>query len=1329
MTRQTNAVVVLLAIVSSVPAPRRAVADDWATFRHDSARSGVTSETLRAPLHSQWTYVPKHRPQPAWPEPGKEMHRMPFDYAYQVAVAGGTMYFGSSADSKVYALDAATGRERWSFFTDGPIRFAPAVSGQRVLVGSDDGWLYCLSADRGKLLWKFRGGPRDERVLGNGHIISRWPLRTGVVVVDGIAYFAARMWPAEGVYVYAVRVEDGSVVWKNDSCGSMYIRLPHPTAEAFSGVAPQGHIVAHKDWLFVPTGRSIPAAFDRRTGRFLYYYPAVNLRDGGSWACAAADLFFCAGHGGGPDIDVRLGEAPPAGGDGMKAWSCDTGDRRLELRGRHRLAIDGNALYTSGSGYVTAYDLKGLLLAGKPVGKCIRWHTPHGRAYSLIVAGQTVVVGGSDTVTAFSAVDGSVVWKGSVSGQARGLAVADGRLLVSSSTGRIRCFGSQPATNPATVSATLDASPYPDNQHGATCASQADRILKETGITAGFCLDVGAGHGRLACELAKRSNLCVYGVEPDAAKVAAARQLLDAAGLYGVRVTIHQGALSELAYPHYFADLVVLGEGFAGELDDRSARELYRVLRPCGGAAYLALPTDRGDVSVAALRRALQAAGVPDAEIRVSEAAIQIVRGPLPGAGAWTSAHADAGKSGCSSDEIVKWPLKLLWFGGPGPARIISRHYGPSPPVSANGRLFVAGQHTIIAVDAYNGRELWTRDLPAVGRTGASWAGGNLVAENDSAYAATGSVCFRLDAKTGDISQRYRMPTRSARFMLDTPQTFKIAIDENRSGTVTLQATTEALVVRLATVDDRVTNRHRDDPSSQDAEIRSSLQGNRLVWEAQGDSWELYFDFRPVEQRGGLYGMGTFQAFVVPATIEHAKASCKAGAGSAHPKLTVAGKLTETGSETTVKLPWTEIEELVGSRPRDFGFGLTLNASDDGEKLTGRAHKFATPDSHRLTNGWATVVLDPKTLGLLPEHKADLLPAELVESLTWGYLAVTDGLIVGSMGTRTEAEYVFALGKCDGKLHWLYKARDAVPVRAMAVGDGRLNMIDATGRSKLQPMLRRGQGGVTVTTLLALDISTGKVVWQNAEKKTVWKAGDERSAYTSGPAQTNLSFADGVLLASRRDGLTAYSGRDGVVLWTSKVACSRLPVIVRNVVYAEPYALDLKTGRNLSREHPLTGAQVTRRFRRAYGCGSVSASPNLLSFRSGALGFCDLAGDTGTHNFGGVRPGCFINVIAANGLVLAPEGTSSCTCAYNYQTSVALMPAVGRGEDWSVFSVATASGTRIRRLRLNLGATGDRRDREGRMWLGFPRPIYTEAVPVPMLVECEQNLGRYQHNA
>ena len=124
---------------------------DWPTYRHDNARTGATAESLAAPLSLRWVYTPSHRPCPAWSAPAKRLregfelrHRVIFDDAFQVAVAGNIVYFGSSADNKLYALSAATGQQRWSFFTGGPIRLAPTVSEGRVFVGSDDGCLYAL---------------------------------------------------------------------------------------------------------------------------------------------------------------------------------------------------------------------------------------------------------------------------------------------------------------------------------------------------------------------------------------------------------------------------------------------------------------------------------------------------------------------------------------------------------------------------------------------------------------------------------------------------------------------------------------------------------------------------------------------------------------------------------------------------------------------------------------------------------------------------------------------------------------------------------------------------------------------------------------------------------------------------------------------------------------------------------------------------------------------------------------------------------------------------------------------------------------------------------
>ncbi|MFQ5809797.1 MAG: PQQ-binding-like beta-propeller repeat protein, partial [Armatimonadota bacterium] len=882
---------------------------------------------------------------------------MPFDYAYQVAAAGGAVYFGSSADNKVYALDLATGQERWSFMTGAPIRFAPHVADGRVLVASDDGCLYCLSADEGELIWKFRAAPRDEKLIGNGRMISRWPLRSGVIVHDRVVYLTAGMWPAEGVYVYALRIDDGSVVWTNDTSGAMYLKLPHGGAEAITGVAPQGYLLASGDTLLVPTGRSVPAGFDRETGRFLYYRAAENKHNGGAWASVAGDLVFCWKHAGGPDIDIRIGEAMPAKSDGLMASHCRTGASKLTLGGKHRVVVKGDTVYASGSGFVSAHDRNAL--------NQVRWQAPCERVYELSLAGDTVLAAGRGTVMGISAATGDVLWTIPIDAQARGLAVADGRLLVSAATGDITCFGPEPVANPPVIAPEVDDSPYPTGALADAYAELAQRIVDETGVTEGYCLDYGASDGRLAYELAKLTDLSIYCIEPDESKVAAARKALDAAGLYGVRVTVDQGPLDSLPYASYFANLIVSGGLFTGNIRGQpSPKEAYRVLRPCGGVAHFAvrqMPT----LARQLLPRLLRSAGVPEDEVRMEKGTVRVVRGPLPGAGDWTHQYADAGKSGCASDQIVKWPLGLLWFGGPGPDRMMSRHWKGTAPLSTNGRLFVAGQHHVIAVDAYNGRELWATDIPSGGIRAANSRGSNVAADSDSVYLATGGVCFRLSAETGEQQAMYRLPLRRERYSLAEAQTFSLGPEGASVGTVVVGTTAAGLELTLSTNDTTVTNRHRVDQP-------------RL-----GDSWELFFDFRPEAQRGGLYGPGAFQVIVVPATIEQATTSWKAGAGPAHPGIAVRGTRSDTGSETMVSLSWDEVRRLVGRRPSTFDFGVTLNSSDDGDKVAGRTHKFANADSKRLTSACATFAVDVEGEGAAEQDGALLAP-ELAESRIWG---------------------------------------------------------------------------------------------------------------------------------------------------------------------------------------------------------------------------------------------------------------------------------------------------------------------------------------------------------
>src|SRR5688572_4993983 len=84
-------------------------ADDWPTYRGDAARSGFTADKLPGKLSLAWSYRPNSAPSPAW---GRD-DRMLFDRANEVVVTNGLLIFGSSADCRVVALDAATGDLRW----------------------------------------------------------------------------------------------------------------------------------------------------------------------------------------------------------------------------------------------------------------------------------------------------------------------------------------------------------------------------------------------------------------------------------------------------------------------------------------------------------------------------------------------------------------------------------------------------------------------------------------------------------------------------------------------------------------------------------------------------------------------------------------------------------------------------------------------------------------------------------------------------------------------------------------------------------------------------------------------------------------------------------------------------------------------------------------------------------------------------------------------------------------------------------------------------------------------------------------------------------------
>ncbi|QDV52077.1 outer membrane protein assembly factor BamB family protein [Gimesia fumaroli] len=255
-------------------------ANDWPMWRMNPQRSAATTETLPESLHVQWV----HQLPPL--EPAFKNARLQFDAGYEPVVKNGILFYGSSSTNSVTAIDVETGRELWRFYTNGPVRLAPVAWNNSLFFGSDDGCLYSIEAQTGKLQWKFRAVPSSRLILGNRHLTSVWPVRGGPVIENDTIYFAAGVWPFEGVFIYALDTKTGATKWVNDRLGFIYGQHPH-AAEAFGGVTPQGYLVISENELIVPCGTAFPARLNKETGELIEFELPKPGRTPGGWFTSA----------------------------------------------------------------------------------------------------------------------------------------------------------------------------------------------------------------------------------------------------------------------------------------------------------------------------------------------------------------------------------------------------------------------------------------------------------------------------------------------------------------------------------------------------------------------------------------------------------------------------------------------------------------------------------------------------------------------------------------------------------------------------------------------------------------------------------------------------------------------------------------------------------------------------------------------------------------------------------------------------------------------------------------------------------------------------------
>ena len=296
-----------------VPLPTDA--RDWSTHRGNAAHTGcIATEAPTAAPKLLWTYTNA--------APFSIPKRIPFSEETEQKLtepvtAGGLVFFGSS-DGRVQCLSATDGTPKWTYWTEAGVFAAPTVVQGRLYVGSADGRIYALEAATGRLLWRFRPGPSDRSVLIFGHLQSPWPVNSGVLVANGVAYAAAGMRLQPGSYVVALDAVTGKPRWQQMNPAS----ANDVGADAPKGLLPDGYLAlaAGRLWVRSCNGNSGGFAFDPATGKPLP--PAVSTSGlMGREIGVLRDRYLI--YGGGDVYNSQDFRSYPRGGIGLLELAAD----------------------------------------------------------------------------------------------------------------------------------------------------------------------------------------------------------------------------------------------------------------------------------------------------------------------------------------------------------------------------------------------------------------------------------------------------------------------------------------------------------------------------------------------------------------------------------------------------------------------------------------------------------------------------------------------------------------------------------------------------------------------------------------------------------------------------------------------------------------------------------------------------------------------------------------------------------------------------------------------------------------------------------------------
>jgi len=302
----------------------------------------------------------------------------------------------------------------------------------------------------------------------------------------------------------------------------------------------------------------------------------------------------------------------------------------------------------------------------------------------------------------------------------------------------------------------------------------------------------------------------------------------------------------------------------------------------------------------------------------------------------------------------------------------------------------------------------------------------------------------------------------------------------------------------------------------------------------------------------------------------------------------------------------------------------------------------------------------------------------------WGYVAIDGDLLFGSRqkagASRLAVSYydggkdgnqisrkdnqptvvstgLFCLDRLTGDQKWLYENSSVIANPTICIGDGHVYFFESIASAAVTDP----DGQVAPTTfcsgdneyLVKLNKNTGEVVWREQHNLPFANI-------------IYLSYKNGIVLASGcttgaskfRYHYRAINADDGVLAWQKDWDSThnssdkehggqdKHPLIVGDTVYLKFGSYNLQTGASIGFTYSSSN------------CAEFSASQtHLFGRNSGNPSIYSLSGSGGSSRLcSAMRPGCYISIIPAGGMIMLPAYSAGCTCGYTIQTSIGWLP-------------------------------------------------------------------------